>query len=177
MIIEKLSGSSLSSFVEKEIFDVLNMQHSLFLDDNRKIISNRAWGYHQNVEGEIENMIMRFDLVGSGGLYTTVGDLFLWDQNLYDSKIGSEDFLQELLTTGTLNDGRDTRYAFAIRKDMFRGLPVIGHSGSLGGYRAQLMQFPSEKFSIIILSNLDKCKPGELAHKVAQIFLKDAFKR
>ncbi len=175
MIIEQIANTSLATFVEKEIFDVLGMQHSVFLDDNRKIVLNRAWGYHKNIDGEIENMIMRFDLVGSGGLYTTVGDLYLWDQNLYESKFGSPGFLNRLLTTGRLNDGRDTNYAFAIRKDSFRGLPVIGQSGSLGGYRAQFMQFPSERFSIIILSNLDKCKPGELAHQVANVFLKGAF--
>ncbi len=177
LIIEKVSGVSLAKFIEKEIFVPLGMRNSIFLDDCREIVPNRAWGYNKNISGQYENMIMRFDLVGSGGMYTTVSDLALWDANFYNSRIGSDQFLNTLLTTGKLNNGSDTKYAFALRKDSFRGLPVIGHSGSLGGYRAQFMQFPEQKFSIIILSNYAKCKPGELAHSVANVFLTDYFTR
>jgi CubicO group peptidase (beta-lactamase class C family) len=114
-------------------------------------------------------MIMRFDLVGSGGLYTTVEDLFLWDQNFYNSKIGSDQFITKLLTTGKLNDRTDTKYAFALQKDVLLGKRVIGHSGSLGGYRAQFMQFPEEKTSIIILGNYADFKPAERAHDLAKV--------
>lgn len=171
MIIEKVSGISFSKFVDQEIFEPLGMEHSLFLDDASKLIPNRAWGYSQNVEGEVVNMLMRFDLVGSGGLYTTVEDLFLWDQNFYETKIGSPAFLDKMLTTGRLNDGSDTKYAFAIRKDTFLGEKVIGHSGSLGGYRAQFFQMPEKKQSVIILSNSARFKPGEWAHQIAKVLL------
>jgi CubicO group peptidase (beta-lactamase class C family) len=171
MIIEKTAGMPLSRFVDQEIFKPLGMTHSMFLDDVNKLIPNRAWGYHQNIDGRIENMIMRFDLVGSGGLYTTVEDLFLWDQNFYSSKIGSSRFIDNLLTTGKLNDGKDTRYAFAILKDQLLGRPAIGHSGSLGGYRAQFIQLSNERLSVIILSNLSSFKPGERAHDILRILL------
>lgn len=172
MIIEKVSGMSFSEFVRKEIFQPLGMVHSLFLDDAAKLIPNRAWGYHINLNDEVENMIMRFDLVGSGGLYTTVEDLYLWDQNFFHPKIGSSSFGDRLLTTGKLNDGTDTRYAFALVKDELMGHRLVGHSGSLGGYRAQYMQFPDDKLSIIILGNFSNFKPGERAHDIAKILLK-----
>ena len=108
MIIEKVSGMPFSRFVEQEIFKPLGMVHSMFLDNVNTMVPNRAWGYHINVDDQVENMIMRFDLVGSGGLYTTVEDLFLWDQNFYHSKIGSNRFIEKLLTTGKLNN--QTRY-------------------------------------------------------------------
>lgn len=171
MIIEQVAGMPLSSFVDQEIFKPLGMMHSLFLDNVNRLIPNRALGYHKNLDDQIENMIMRFDLVGSGGLYTTVEDLYLWDQNFYHSKIGSPQFIDHLLTSGTLNNGQDTRYAFAILRDRLLGRTVIGHSGSLGGYRSQFLQFPDEKLSIIILSNLSNFKPGERAHDIAKILL------
>lgn len=171
MIIEGVADMPFSQFVDQEIFQPLGMNHSLFLDDAARIIPNRAWGYHRNLNDEIENMIMRFDLVGSGGLYTSVEDFFKWDQNFYHSKIGSEKFIEKLLTTGTLNNGKDTKYAFAIVKDQLLGHRLIGHSGSLGGYRAQFMQFPEDQLGIIILSNLSNFKPGERAHDIAKILL------
>ncbi len=177
MIIEKVSGQSLPRFVDQEIFEPLEMEHSLFLDDVSTLVQNRAFGYQIDIDGNVKNMLMRFDLVGSGGLYTTVQDLAKWDRNFYHPKMGSPNFISKLLTTGELLNGQDTRYAFALRKDTFKGLPVIGHSGSLGGYRAQYIQFPDQKFSIIILSNVANCKPGELAHEVAQLFLKKDFRK
>jgi hypothetical protein len=52
------------------------------------------------------------------------------------------------------------------------GKQVIGHSGSLGGYRAQFMQFPEARTSIILLGNYSSFKPGERAHDIAKILLK-----
>jgi CubicO group peptidase (beta-lactamase class C family) len=172
MIIEKVAGMPFARFVDQEIFKPLGMKHSIFLDNVNTIIPNRAWGYHINIDDQVENMIMRFDLVGSGGLYTTVEDLFLWDQNFYQSKIGSNRFIEKLLTTGKLNNGQDTKYAFALQKDILMGKQVIGHSGSLGGYRAQFMQFPEARTSIILLGNYSSFKPGERAHDIAKILLK-----
>ncbi len=175
MIVEKVSGQRFADFAREQIFEPLGMKHSRFLDDASLLVPNRAWGYRETYDGEIKNMIMRFDLVGSGGLYTTVEDLYLWDQNFYRPRIGSPAFLETMLTSGKLNDGSDTRYAFAIRKDRFKGLPLIGHSGSLGGYRAQYLQFPEQAFSIIILGNSANFKPGERAHEVANLLLAEHF--
>ncbi|MCB0688743.1 MAG: beta-lactamase family protein [Saprospiraceae bacterium] len=174
MIIEKVSGISFAQFVDQEIFQPLGMKHSMFLDNASRMIPNRAWGYHCTTDGEVENMLMRFDLVGSGGLYTTVEDLYLWDQNFYNSKIGGKDFIAQLLTVGKLNNGENLKYAFAIVKDELIGHKLIGHSGSLGGYRAQFMQFPEDHLSIIILGNFSNFKPGERAHDIAKILFKSS---
>jgi len=172
MIVEKVTGGTFASYVQSQIFKPLGMERSMFLDDTRRLVPNRAWGYEQNHHDQIENMIMRFDLVGSGGLYTTVGDLAIWNNHFDHPKLGSPQFLKKLLTTGRLNDGEDTKYAFAIRRDRFLGREVIGHSGSLGGYRAQFTRFPEDALTIIILSNLANFKPGQRAHEVAQILLR-----
>ena len=177
LIIERISGESLGTFIDKRIFQPLKMQDSRFVDNSEQIIKRRALGYRKNVHDEIENMTMRFRLVGSGGMYTTVEDLAKWDQNFNDPVVGSPTFLNKFLKTASLNNGRDTRYAFGIRRDSFRGLPVIGHSGSLGGYRTQYLRFPNQQFSIAIMCNMANCKPGERAHDIASIFLSDVFTR
>ena len=173
MIVEKVAEMPFSRFVLENIFQPLEMHHSLFLDDVNQLVPHRAFGYFINKDGIVENRIMRFDLVGSGGLYTTVEDLAKWDANFYKSKIGSNQFVNNLLVNGFLNDGTDIKYAHAIRKSTFLGLPVIGHSGSLGGYRAQFTQFPEQKFSVIILGNLANFTPEKKAYQIAEIFLKN----
>ena len=49
---------------------------------------------HPKRKNEYTAFISRFDLVGSGGLYTTVEDLFLWDQNFYHGKVGGKEVIE-----------------------------------------------------------------------------------
>lgn len=175
IIVKRASGLSLREYADKHIFHPLGMQHSIFGDNNRRIIRNRAFAYGKNSDGSFNSMLMRFDLVGSGGLYSTVEDLFLWDQNLYNNKIGTrgQAFVDDMLTNGKYKDGSDVDYAFALVNGEYKGLRTISHSGALGGYRAYFVQFPDQQFSVIILSNFENFQPGDLAQKVADIYLAD----
>ena len=89
MIIEKIAGQSLKAFTQEHIFSPLGMKNTLFYDNNSDLIKNRVFSYKKkSAEDGFENLIMRFDLVGSFGAYSTIADLFLWDQNFYNNKLG-----------------------------------------------------------------------------------------
>ncbi|MFQ5628604.1 MAG: serine hydrolase domain-containing protein, partial [bacterium] len=88
VIVERASGQSLREYADKHIFKPLAMKNTHFHDNNKHIIKKRAYGYAPGKIGGFDQLIMRFDLVGSGGLYTCVEDLYLWDQNFYHNKLG-----------------------------------------------------------------------------------------
>ena len=52
----------------------------------------------------------------------------------------------------------------------------MDHGGSWGGYRAQLLRFPEQHFSVACLCNLANANPEKRAHQVADIFLTSAMK-
>jgi hypothetical protein len=54
-----------------------------------------------------------------------------------------------------------------------RGLPVVAHSGSWGGFRGQFYRFPEQKFAVATFCNLTNAGPDSLAAKVAAIYLGD----
>lgn len=175
VIVNRVSGKSLREFAQQNIFEPLGMKSSHFHDDNGHIIRNRAFGYVQKDDGSFRNLIMRFDLVGSGGLYTTVEDLFLWDQNFYQNKLaGGQSIIRTMLTNGRFNNGEEVDYAFALRNDVYRGAKTVSHGGALAGYRAQLLRFPQHRFSVIILSNLANFNPTQMAYRVADVYLGDS---
>ncbi|MCI0693033.1 beta-lactamase family protein [candidate division KSB1 bacterium] len=178
VIVKRIFGKTLREFAHENIFEPLGMKNSHFHDDNKHIIKNRAFGYTKMDNGEFGNLTMRFDLVGSGGLYTTVEDLFLWDQNFYNNKLGKsgQKLIETMLTNGRLSNGEEVNYAFALTNGVYRGAKTISHGGALGGYRAQLLRFPEHKFSIVILSNLASFNPAALAYKVADIYLAEHLK-
>jgi CubicO group peptidase (beta-lactamase class C family) len=174
MIVEKASGQSMKEFAHEYIFKPLKMKNSHFHDNYLHIVKNRAFSYKPN-DKDFDNLIMRFDLVGSGGLYSNINDLYLWDQNFYKNKLGKGDpeLLKIMHEEGLLNNGDSSGYAFALRNGKYRGLKTVSHGGSLAGYRSQLMRFPEQEFSVIILSNLASFKAKMMAQKVADVYLDD----
>ncbi len=172
-IIERASGTTLKQYAHDKIFAPLGMNRSHFHDDYLHIIKDRAIGYALLEDGSFGNLYMRFDLVGSGGLYTTVEDLYKWDQNFYANKIGKsgQALIDTMLTNGRLKDGSEIKYAFALVNDEYRGAGVVRHTGSLGGYRAVITRFPDKRFSVIILSNLANFEPLDMSYKIADIIL------
>jgi CubicO group peptidase (beta-lactamase class C family) len=178
MIIEKAAGQSLKEFAHENIFQPLGMKNSLFYDDNTDLIKNRVFSYEKkNNEDGFNNLIMRFDLVGSGGVYSSIEDLFLWDQNFYNNKLGKggQSIIDKMHEEGLLNNGESSGYAFALNNGTYKGLKTVSHGGALAGYRAQLMRFPDEEFSVIVLSNRGDANPTAKSFQIADILLKDRF--
>jgi CubicO group peptidase (beta-lactamase class C family) len=176
VIVERASGQSLREFAHENIFEPLGMKNSRFHDDFQELIPDRAAGYFDAGKGSFRNFISTFDCVGSGGLFTSVEDLFLWDQNFTHHKVGGKDVMALLHTQGVLNSGEKLEYAFGLQIDDYRGLKIVEHGGSLGGYRAELLRFPEQRFSVIILSNLSSVVPNRLARQVADLYLVEDFK-
>ena len=119
------------------------------------------------------NFLSTFDLVGSGGLYSSVQDLFLWDQNFYHPRSARKRNTSADAHNRQLNNRESLDYAFAIEIQDYRGLKTISHGGALGGYRAGYLQFPDLKFSVIILANLNTCNALSYCYRVADIYLEE----
>jgi CubicO group peptidase (beta-lactamase class C family) len=184
VIVERITGKSLGQFAKERIFDPLGMKKTFIYEDNRAIIKDRAIGYSKKEDGGFKVDESLNESTGDGGVYTTLDDFFLWDQNFYKSKIGGPDFVRNMLLPGRLNDGRvaglETNgiridYASGLILTKYRGLRTFGHDGFYVGFRACFRQFPDQKFSTFLMSNLGDINPGALSEKVADICLEDIF--
>ena len=173
-IVEQVSGRTLNQFARERIFQPLGMMHTLYQEDHRQIIKNRATGYDETETGYRLNM-SNWDETGDGNVYTSVEDLFLWDQAFYNHRLGA-DLMETLHTVGVLNDGTKLDYAFGLVLRDYKGLKNVGHGGSWAGFRAAISRFPEPRFSVICLANLGSIDPTDLCFKVADIYLKDVLK-
>ena len=177
-IVSQVSGEKTSTFAKKYVFDPLGMRNTHFHDDPNKIVKNRAYGYSP-IKGEgfrIDEV--RLKVIGDLGVFTTIEDFLKWDQNFYKNKLGkgTQELIRTMLTKGKLNNGEELSYGFGLRIDNYRGLKTISHGGSAVGYQAQFMQFPDQKFSIVILSNLSTFPTGRIAKQITDLYLADQFK-
>jgi Beta-lactamase len=170
-IVERVSGKSLNAFAQENILQPLGMTHTLFQEDHTQIIPNRATGYEPSEKGYKINM-SNWDETGDRNVYTSVEDLYLWDQAFYNYKLGKE-LMDFLPTTGTLNDGKKLDYAFGLFLGEHKGLKTVSHGGAWAGFRAGFVRFPEQRFSVICLTNLATQNPDDLCYKVADIYLAD----
>jgi len=174
-IIPRATGSSLQAFSETYIFEPLKMHDTHFHDDFRHIVQNRAAGYRPLEEGGYEIHMTTLNMVGDGGIYTTIEDLLLWDRNFYTGEVGSEEIRKKRVVTGKLNDGTEQDYAFGLAVSHYRGLATVSHGGSWVGFRTAMLQFPEQRFSTYVLCNVSAAAPTRLARRIADIYLEDAF--
>jgi CubicO group peptidase (beta-lactamase class C family) len=175
VIVKRVSGKSLRAFADENMFKPLGMKSTMFRDDRGEVVRNRAAGYIAGPGGRVRLRTSLDDLVGDGGLLTNVEDLALWVQNYFEPKVGSKETIRMLTTAGTLNGGEKINYGFGQFHTVYRGLPVIKHSGNVSGFRAQIARYHDRNFAVIALSNNSAIFPAEIVAKVADIYLEGRF--
>lgn len=176
-IIQKVSGKSLREFADESIFKPLGMNDTLFLDDRTLMVKNRATGYSPKSTGGF-SLGLIVDSSGASGLYTSVDDLFLWDQNFYNNKLGGgPDLINDALSTRPLNSGEKLEYAFGLVVGEYKGLKTSSHAGTGDGFGHELTRFPEQRFTVIRLCNAGNVNTYGSAAQLADIFLADQFKK
>jgi hypothetical protein len=94
MLIEKVTGKKYDEVLEEKIFRPLGMSHSGYSAEG-KIIEKMASGHMKTFTGDKAAPHMDIgNLFSGGGIYTTVDDLFLWDQALYTTSILTDESKQ-----------------------------------------------------------------------------------
>lgn len=177
-IVKRVTGKSMGVFAEEYIFKPLGMKNTHFHDDHTMIVKNRASGYAPQRDGGFRISMTTLGMIGDGGVFTCVDDLLLWDQNFYNNTLGKggQELIDRILTPGKLNNGKDLDYAFGLGIGDYKDLRMISHGGAFVGFRADMIRFPEQKFSVVCLANLNRINPSQLARKVADIYLADQFK-
>lgn len=176
IIVKRASGKTLREFARENIFAPLGMTHTQYRDDHRSLVANRALAYNPNQKGGFQLGVSYFEQTGDGAVHTSVEDLLKWDENFYSGQVGGRDFLAELQERGRLNNEKLLDYAKGLFIRTRRGLPTVDHGGAWGGYRAQLLRFPEQHFSVVCLCNLANANPEKRAEEVAEVFLANQMK-
>jgi len=173
-IVEKVSGQSFSQFLQQNIFTPLGMKRSLLYDETRPKIQNVATSYtlkdgvYKDIDYTPQNAIY-----GEDNIYTTVEDMYKWDQALYTEKLVKAVTLKEAFTAGRLNNGESAEYGFGWNVRKFFGLNTVAHSGSWIGFRTYIVRFPDQHFTVVVLANLAELGVRDFANKISKIYLGD----
>jgi CubicO group peptidase (beta-lactamase class C family) len=177
-IIEKITGKPYGEYLKETFFTPLGMNNT-GVHNSSVILENEATGY--SINNGIFEKSLNWDMSrigGAGSLYSTVEDLGLWNEAIFNGKVLSEQSLKSAFTPVTLNNGKkpdemDYGYGWAIAK--MRNLDFIGHGGGLHGFLSQLTRQPEEKLTVVVLTNCsppqENTSPGQVANDIAEYLL------
>ena len=172
LVVEAVSGEPFAAFLKKNIFEPLGMKHTVAYQNGISTVDNRAFGHSRSDAGFIRTDQSNTSAVlGDGGIYSSVEDLFRWDQDLYANRLISPGLRQQSFTPGVLNDGTRTTYGFGWYIEPYKNLKSIYHTGSSRGFRNAIFRVPEQHLTVIILTNRNEGEPIEIARKVADLVL------
>ncbi len=169
MAIKRVSGMTLNQYAQKHIFGPLGMQSTRFQHDRGMVVLNRANGYTQQ-DGDWRMSNSMLDVVGDGGMYSTIDDMLKWSVNFNCPVVGGQ-ALRQMQTKARLISGEEIEYGMGLAMDSYRGLARVRHAGGHAGYRANFEHFPSEQLTVVLLCNNTGLDFFKLTQQVAEQYL------
>lgn len=181
-IIERASGKSYAEYLRQAFFDPLGMRDT-GVHETTAILDDEAYGYSFE-NGKIRKAV-NWDMSkagAAGALYSTVRDLYRWNEAIFSGKVLKESSLKAAFTpVKTASDDPDelkeTGYGYGWAIQTWRGLREISHGGGLNGFVSYLLRLPTENFTVAVLVNCAPPFPGadpsSLAHEIPELVLGD----
>ncbi|MES2523422.1 MAG: serine hydrolase [Gemmatimonadota bacterium] len=164
-LVERVSGQPFAEFTKARIFVPLGMTHTRWRDDYTRTVPRLAQAY--SARGGEWVLNMPFDnVIGAGGLLTTVDDWLTWNAALTSKKLGQA-WGDSITRRMRLTNGTEIQYALGLIQTTYRGLREISHSGSTAGYSTFLARYPErDDLSIAVLCNAAGAPATAHAHGI-----------
>jgi CubicO group peptidase (beta-lactamase class C family) len=168
-ILEHVSGKTYETLLKEEIFVPLAMKDSGY-DHHADILALRAAGYQQDLAGAVNAPYLDMSIpYAAGSLYSTVEDLYKWDQALYTDKLLPSDLKQKLFTPNLENYG----YGWFIRAipagEPGAGQTMISHGGGINGFNTLEQRLVGDHDLIVIFNNTPGAALDEMAKGIRAI--------
>ena len=178
LVAEKVSGKTFSQLIQQRIAGPLGV-HDLGFAYNDRLVERLARGYVYGIQelddGSIELAYVpepyrdQSNKYCTGGVHASVRALFTWARALFTDKLLSEKYRDLMFTRQAENYG----YGWSIRSGDDLGLDeeieVIGHGGSLSGYKASIMMLERGKYTIISLGNSSTSRSASVTEGIARL--------
>jgi len=167
-IIERVTGKPYEQVLKQNIFDPAGMKNTGY-DHHNTIILKRASGYTKTPVLSNAAFLDMSIPYAAGSLYSTVEDLYLWDQALYTDKLLSA-ASKELMYKPFL---QNYAYGWVVRNASFKqnnnDIQVIAHDGGINGFTTTIVRFPKERNLIVILDNSSSEYLDRISESIAKI--------
>jgi CubicO group peptidase (beta-lactamase class C family) len=174
-IIENVTGKTYEQVLSENILLPLGMSGTGY-DHSETILPKRAAGYEKRGRDYVNAPFLDMSLpFAAGSLYSTVEDLFVWDQALYTNTLLSSENKAKMFTPFLNN------YAYGWGVTPFpvgntkETVATIQHGGGINGFNTLICRVPGDKHLIVLLNNTGGAPLGPIARSILGILYDKPF--
>ncbi len=168
-ILEHVTGKTYEALLKENIFGPLGMMDSGY-DHFADILPKRATGYQQELAGVVNAPYLDMSLpYAAGSLYSTVEDLYKWDQALYTDELVPNDLKQKLFTPNLENYGYGWTIHTIPAGEPGAGQVVIAHGGGINGFNTLEERLVRDHDLVVIFNNTPGANLEEMAKGIRAI--------
>jgi len=173
LIVEKVSGMPLLTFLQQKVFQPLAMSSVLNTDQDR-LGDTDPTGYLRYAIGPPRPAPKEGKgwLFAAGELAMTAEDLAKWDISIIDEKLLQPASYRDFESDVLLKNGLGTRYGLGVDVRNDAGHRSLSHGGEVSGFTSENIVFPDDRVAVVVLTNLDAADAaGAIAHAIAPLLL------
>lgn len=169
-IIEEVTGKTYGTVLKEFITEPLDMKNTGYAPSS-SVVSNLANAYlWAPLDGYIhpayfDNSISK----GSGGIYSTVEDLFKWDQALYTNTLVPETLRNKMMEPNKNGYGFGFWISQWENPTTKKPLTFIEHGGANAGFVTEILRSVDDKNTIILLSNTNEAKLNFIKYRIRSV--------
>jgi CubicO group peptidase (beta-lactamase class C family) len=172
LVAEKVTGQTYAENLQKRFFDPLGMKNS-GVDSDLRIITGRADGYEKAAGGYRNTSYINPDnLLGAGNVYSTVEDLFVWNQALETSKLLPGEWRNRMASVYWKEPQQEHAYSlnyFTRRLPSGDTIRYTGFSGGGPGFNTDAFRFLDTGLIVILLDNSTQYNHWKIAPDIHEI--------
>jgi CubicO group peptidase (beta-lactamase class C family) len=162
LIIENVTGKTFEQNLHELIFTPLKMSNSGY-DHFETILKNRSTGYERDGENfRNSNYIDMSIPYAAGSIYSTVEDMYLWDQALYTNKLLTDKSKDLMFSSHVPVGPWHYGYGWIIKENSNDNLRILEHNGGINGFNTLISRIPSEKHLVVLINNTGKAPLDEI---------------
>jgi CubicO group peptidase (beta-lactamase class C family) len=172
-IIEKVTGKPYEQVLHENILAPVKMNNTGY-DHNRTMLKNRARGYEKNGRHYVNaNFIDMSVPYAAGAMYSTVEDLYLWDQALYGNLLLRKENMDLLFAKHIPSGPNHYGYGWGVGSiplgNTQERIETVGHGGGINGFNTQITRIPSDRSFIVLLDNTGGAPLHEMTNAIAAV--------
>ena len=169
LIVDKVAGEPLWSFLGKRVFTPLGMTTVTNIDE-RALPATDATGYFRYALGPLRPAPKEAPgwLFAAGEIAATAGDVAKWDMSVIAESLLKPASYRELEGAVRLTNGVSTQYALGMYAQMANGHRQLEHSGEVSGFTAENIVLPDDGVAVVVLTNQDAASAaGNIGRQIA----------
>jgi CubicO group peptidase (beta-lactamase class C family) len=168
-ILEHVTGKKYEVLLKENILGPLGMKDTGY-DHYEEIVPKRAAGYQQDLGGVVNAAYLDMSLpYAAGALYSTVEDLYRWDQALYTDKLIPGELKQKVFTPGLEHYGYGWVITTIPADEPGAKQTMIAHGGGINGFNTLEQRMVGDHDLIVEFNNTPGASLDEMAKGIRAI--------